>query len=224
MKRLFFMAILAVAGTTAMAQTQQTKENKLLQTTTDKTAYVIDGKTASKDAFEKLQPDQIKDIVVLKGIEGAIVVNTKNADNGENNIVENNGENDIVEIKSYKLSESNGKVFKYWKVDDPEFDSTKVKKVITVSKDKNGNIKSEEKTRYVNTIIVRKMDNKSADVKTKPIIIVKNTKGEISVAGNMEEIKPENIKAISVVKDSKAEPYAKYGDIKYGVIVVELMK
>ena len=210
MKRLFIMAILAVAGSTAMAQTQQDKQ----QTSKEKTLYVIDGKIASKDVFEKLQSDQIKNIEVLKGIEGAIVVNTKNGDYGKS---------DVIQIKSYKLPETAGKVSKYWKVDDPDFDSTKVKKVITISKDKEGNIKSEEKREDGSVLIrLRNDENKPVDVKVNPLIIVKNAKGEISVAGNMEEIKPENIKAISVIKDSTAEPYAKYGNIKYGVIVVEL--
>lgn len=210
MKRLLIIAILAVAGTTAMAQTQQNRKDKQ-QTTKEKTLYVIDGQIASEDAFEKLPSDRIKNIEVLKGIEGAIVVNTKDGDYGKG---------DVIQIKSYKLS---GKVAEYWKVDDPEFDSTKVKKVITVSKDKDGNMKSEEKREDGSVLIrLKNNENKPVDVKVNPLIIVKNAKGEISVAGNMEEIKPENIKAISVIKDNSAEPYAKYGNIKYGVIVVEL--
>ena len=201
------MAILAVAGSTAMAQTQENKQ----QTTEEKTLYVIDGKIASKDAFEKLPSDQIKNIEVLKGIEGAIVVNTKDGDYGKT---------DVIQIKSYKLS---GKVSEYWKVDDPEFDSTEVKRVIKISKDKEGNIKSEENRDDGSVLIrLRNDGNKPVDVKVNPLIIVKNAKGEISVAGNMEDIKPENIKAISVIKDSTAEHYAKYGNVKYGVIVVEL--
>ena len=73
MKRLLIIAILAVAGSTAMAQTHQDKQ----QTSKEKTLYVIDGQVYSKDVFDKLAPDKIKDVKVLKGIGDAIVVTTR---------------------------------------------------------------------------------------------------------------------------------------------------
>ncbi len=88
MKRfIFVLAIMAVAGTSAKAQTQTQEQEQVVELTkgkvklvkglNGKTLYVVDGKLASKDSFEKLSPEEIKSMEVVKGIEAAIVVTTK---------------------------------------------------------------------------------------------------------------------------------------------------
>lgn len=203
---------MAVAGTTAMAQTQETKQLQAKE----KTLYVIDGKVASKDVFEKLSSEEIKNISVLKGIEAAIVVSTKEGNHAQKGA-------EAVEVKSLKVFDSDGEAMAYWKIDDPEADTAKIKSVITVSKNEDGKIVSEEKKSDGSIVVMVRGEKKNDLTKVTPLIIVKNAKGEISTAKSMEEIKPENIKAISVLKDSKAGEFSKYGDITYGVVVIELM-
>ena len=203
---------MAVAGTTAMAQTQ---ENKQLPEK-EKTLYVIDGKVASKDVFEKLSSEEIKNISVLKGIEAAIVVSTKEGTHAQNDAK-------AVEVKSIKVLDTHGKVNVYWESDDFKEDTAKVKSVITVSKNEDGKIVSEEKKNDGSIVVMVRGEKMNDLTKVTPLIIVKNAKGEISTAKSMEEIKPENIKAISVLKDSKAGAFSKYGDITYGVVIIELL-
>ena len=213
---------MAVAGTTAMAQTQQTGQvqQKSQQPVKEKTLYVVDGKVVPKDAFEKLSPEEIKNISVLKGIEGAIVVSTKAGTYAHNDAA--SGQN-VKEVKSVKVSDPDGKIMNYWAVYDPGLDTAKVKSVTTVSKDSDGEIRS-EKRKNDGSVVIRLRDvKKNGGDKDIPLIIVKNAKGEVSVAGSMDEIKPETIKAISVRKDSKVEEFRKYGNTTYGVIVIELL-
>lgn len=213
---------MAVAGTTAMAQTQQTGQvqQKSQQPVKEKTLYVVDGKVVPKDAFEKLSPEEIKNISVLKGIEGAIVVSTKEGTYAHNDAA--SGPN-VKEVKSVKVSDSDGKIMNYWAVDDPGLDTAKVKSVTTVSKDSDGEFRSEERKNDGSVVIRLRGVKKNGGDKDIPLIIVKNAKGEVSVAGSMDEIKPETIKAISVRKDSKVEEFRKYGNTTYGVIVIELL-
>lgn len=213
---------MAVAGTTAMAQTQQTRQvqQKSQQPVKEKTLYVVDGKVVPKDAFEKLSPEEIKNISVLKGIEGAVVVSTKERTYAHNDAA--SGQN-VKEVKSVKVSDPDGKIMNYWAVDDPGLDTAKVKSVTTVSKDSDGEIRSEKRKNDGSVVIRLRGVKKNGGDKDNPLILVKNAKGEVSVAGSMDEIKPETIKAISVRKDSKVEEFRKYGDTTYGVIVIELL-
>lgn len=212
MKKLLFVAIMAVAGTTAMAQTQQAVQ--------EKTVYIIDGKVAHKDAFDKLAPEKIKNISVLKGIEQAVVVSTKESANLQND-ADLRGK--VVEVKSVKISDPNGAVKGYWKADDPGLDTAKVKSVTIVSKTSDGELKSEKKVDDGSIVVMVRGDKMKEGDKDYPLIIVKDAKGEISIAKSMSEIKPETIKAITVRKDSKAAEYSKYGNTTHGVIVIELL-
>lgn len=66
-------------------------------------------------------------------------------------------------------------------------------------------------------ISVRGVEQSSVE----PLCIVKNSDGALS-KGKMEEISPNDIKSVSILKDDQAEPYKQYGDTSNGVILIEL--
>lgn len=57
-----------------------------------------------------------------------------------------------------------------------------------------------------------------------PLILQKKKDGEIKVLSPdaIKKMDPNTIQAVSVLKDTTAEAYAKYGDVTNGVIVIEL--
>jgi len=220
MKKILLLAIAAMFAQVAVAQneTKQQRQEK------SKTLYVIDGKVASKEEFEKMQPEAIKNINVLKGIEEAFVVTTKA---GEAAV---NGGSEVEKIRAIKY-------------DDPKNPGKKVVigdtsalnlkgKVVVVYPDKETFDKYVE--RDMKSVIVDETADKSISihlagekdpakrVAATPLVIVKVKDGEVKVAKSIKEINPNDIQSVSVIKDSKAAEYKKYGDVSYGVIIVEL--
>lgn len=60
-------------------------------------------------------------------------------------------------------------------------------------------------------------------LKTKALIVVQNGKGEKSVIDDLNKIKPEDIKSMSVLKNKDAaEQFDKFGDTSNGVIYIIL--
>ena len=57
-----------------------------------------------------------------------------------------------------------------------------------------------------------------------PLILQKKKDGEIKVLSSdaIKKMDPNTIQAVSVLKDTTTEAYAKYGDVTNGVIVIEL--
>ncbi|MBQ5394849.1 MAG: hypothetical protein IIU62_07430, partial [Alistipes sp.] len=57
-----------------------------------------------------------------------------------------------------------------------------------------------------------------------PLILQKKKDGEVKVLSPdaIKKMDPNTIQAVSVLKDTTAEAYAKYGDVTNGVIVIEL--
>lgn len=189
MKRILLLTIAAMFAQVAVAQNaaegQQPVKEKIL--------YIIDGKIVSKEAFEKMPSDNIKNINVIKGIESALIMNTKGTVTGV-----------------YVLPAAAGdKAADAQAADDKatENDTTAAKKIYST-----------------NSLHIRVRDKDGNDLKVKsdPLIIVKDNEGNVKVAKTMDDIKVEDIKAISVRKDNNTQEFKKYGDISYGVIIVEL--
>jgi len=56
-----------------------------------------------------------------------------------------------------------------------------------------------------------------------PLILVKDSEGKVTVMKSVNDVDPNNIKAVSVFKDGKkTEELKKYGDVSKGVVFIEL--
>lgn len=211
MKRFLIIAIIAVVGATAMAQTQnKSKWNELVS---EKALYVIDGKVCSRGDFEKLSSGEINNIKVFKGIEEVIVIDTKSGKGEAKEVIK------IVGVK-YVDPKSDKEV--NWR------DSTVEVQPVMVSKKvekKDGMLKTTTTTIEGDTttlkVVLRDKGNK-APANLKPVIIVQDREGNIKVVKDTKEVKIETVKSITVLKDSKAEQFKQYGDVTYGVVFVEL--
>lgn len=219
MKKILLFAIAAMLAQVAVAQneTKQQRQEK------SKTLYVIDGKVASKEEFEKMQPEAIKNINVLKGIEEAFVVTTKA---GEAAVKRGS---EVVKIRAIKYDDPKnpGK-----KVVIGDTSALNLKGKVVVYPDKETFDKYVE--RDMKSVIVDETTDKSISihlagekdpakrVAATPLVIVKVKDGKVKVAKSIKEINPNDIQSVSVIKDSKAAEYKKYGDVSYGVIIVEL--
>lgn len=207
MKRFLIMAIMAVVGSTAVAQTQN--KSKLNEFVNEKALYVIDGKVCSKGDFEKLLSGEIKNIKVVKGIEEAIIVDTKSGNSKANEDVK------IVGIR-YIDPESDKEVA--WS--DTSVTVKKEVKPIIITGQKTTTTKINGDTTTLK-VVMRSAD-KNAQANLQPVIIVRDNEGNQKVVKDMKEVKVETIKSVTVFKGSKAELFKQYGDVTYGVVFIEL--
>ena len=76
MKRILMVAFMAMAANFVVAQV---KTDTLPQVRKSGILYVVDGVVASKSTYDKLGPDDIENITVLRNIEKVMVINTKAA-------------------------------------------------------------------------------------------------------------------------------------------------
>ena len=67
MKRFLFIVAMGLMAISAQAQ-----QSKML--------YIVDGKVVSKSDVDALQPDKIKNMNVMKGVDAVTVINTKGGD------------------------------------------------------------------------------------------------------------------------------------------------
>ena len=204
MKTIFITVLMATVTTLATAQNEQS--NASLLKGNNKTVYVIDGKVESKEAFEKLKSDNIQNIVVLKGIEQAMIINTKSA----------NDSIKILKIKTAKLTDPSGSVGYVDITCDENNNIVSMGKVVSDSTIKTVYVKKDTKSGKVNSLTVGK------NGKNNPLIITRDSKGKVKVEKDMDKISPNTIKSISVYKSNDLEQFAKYGDTSNGVIMVEL--
>lgn len=82
MKKMFFIAALAVVTFTAQAQ-QTTSEKRVAERATmqlggdeSKTLYLIDGKPVSKQAVDQLPAESIQNMNVMRGVESVVLITT----------------------------------------------------------------------------------------------------------------------------------------------------
>ena len=192
----YLLALVAEMGITTLMAQEATK-----------TLYIVDGVVVSKDIFDSLNPDQIQNVDIFKQIEGAVVVTTK-ADLND-------------------LSGLHGRLHVV------SFDKTtrdqKESKTTTVHFKKQGEAatieENEEKVLVIGgqASVVTTTKSKTTEV-ANPLILQKKKDGEIEVLPSdaIKTMDPNTIQAISVLKDKTAEAYATYGEVKNGVIVIEL--
>ena len=99
-------------------------------------------------------------------------------------------------------------------------------KTVRINK-QNGSAMVEENDEKVLIIgessVVTTTKSKKTEV-ADPLILQKKKDGEIKVLSPdaIKKMDPNTIQAVSVLKDTTAEAYAKYGDVTNGVIVIEL--
>ena len=193
----YLLALVAVMGiTTLMAQEAI------------KTLYIVDGVVVSKDIFDSLNPDQIQNVDIFKQIEGAVVVTTK-AD-----LNDLSGLHGRLHVVSF----------------DKKTGDQKESKTTTVHFKKQGEAatieENEEKVLVIGgqASVVTTTKSKTTEV-ANPLILQKKKDGAIEVLppDAIKTMDPNTIQAISVLKDDEATgAFAKYGDVKGGVIVIEL--
>ncbi len=189
----YLLALVAVMGITTLMAQEATK-----------TLYIVDGVVVAKEIFDSLNPDQIQNVDIFKQIEGAVVVTTK-ADSKE-----------MSNLHVISLDKKTG--------DKKESKTTTVhfkKQEGTASVEEN-----EEKILVIGgeSSVVTTTKSKMTEV-ANPLILQKKKDGEIEVLppDAIKKMDPNTIQAISVLKDDEASrAYAKYGDVKGGVIVIEL--
>ena len=193
----YLLALVAVMGiTTLMAQEAI------------KTLYIVDGVVVSKEIFDSLNPDQIQNVDIFKQIEGAVVVTTK-AD-----LNDLSGLHGRMHVVSF----------------DKKTGDQKESKTTTVHfKKHEGSAAVEENEEKVLVVggqasVVTTTKSKTTEV-ANPLILQKKKDGEIEVLppDAIKKMGPNTIQTIWVLKDDEATgAFAKYGDVKGGVIVIEL--
>ena len=192
----YLLALVAVMGITTLIAQEATK-----------TLYIVDGVVVSKDIFDSLNPDQIQNVDIFKQIEGAVVVTTK-AD-----LNDLSGLHGRLHVVSF----------------DKKTGDQKESKTTTVHFKKQGEAatieENEEKVLVIGgqASVVTTTKSKTTEV-ANPLILQKKKDGEIEVLPSdaIKTMDPNTIQAISVLKDKTAEAYATYGEVKNGVIVIEL--
>ena len=192
----YLLALVAVMGITTLMAQEATK-----------TLYIVDGVVVSKEVFDSLNPDQIQNVDIFKQIEGAVVVTTK-AD-----LNDLSGLHGRMHVVSF----------------DKKTGDQKESKTTTVHFKKQGEAatieENEEKVLVIGgqASVVTTTKSKTTEV-ANPLILQKKKDGAIEVLppDAIKTMDPNTIQAISVVKDKTAEAYATYGEVKNGVIVIEL--
>lgn len=192
----YLLALVAVMGITTLMAQEATK-----------TLYIVDGVVVSKEIFDSLNPDQIQNVDIFKQIEGAVVVTTK-AD-----LNDLSGLHGRLHVVSF----------------DKKTGDQKESKTTTVHFKKQGEAatidENEEKVLVIGgqASVVTTTKSKTTEV-ANPLILQKKKDGEIEVLPSdaIKTMDPNTIQAISVLKDKTAEAYATYGEVKNGVIVIEL--
>lgn len=192
----YLLALVAVMGITTLIAQEATK-----------TLYIVDGVVVSKEIFDSLNPDQIQNVDIFKQIEGAVVVTTK-AD-----LNDLSGLHGRLQVVSF----------------DKKTGDQKESKTTTVHFKKQGEAatieENEEKVLVIGgqASVVTTTKSKTTEV-ANPLILQKKKDGAIEVLppDAIKTMDPNTIQAISVLKDKTAEAYATYGEVKNGVIVIEL--
>lgn len=192
----YLLALVAVMGITTLMAQEATK-----------TLYIVDGVVVSKEIFDSLNPDQIQKVDIFKQIEGAVVVTTK-AD-----LNDLSGLHGRLHVVSF----------------DKKTGDQKESKTTTVHFKKQGEAatieENEEKVLVIGgqASVVTTTKSKTTEV-ANPLILQKKKDGAIEVLppDAIKTMDPNTIQAISVLKDKTAEAYATYGEVKNGVIVIEL--
>lgn len=193
----YLLALVAVMGITTLMAQEATK-----------TLYIVDGMVVAKEIFDSLNPDQIQNVDIFKQIEGAVVVTTKADPNELNGL---HGRLHVISL------------------DKKTGDQKESKTTTVLFKKHEGTASVEENEEKVLVIggqasVVTTTKSKTTEV-ANPLILQKKKDGEIKVLppDAIKKIDPNTIQAISVLKDDEAtEAYAKYGDVKDGVIVIKL--
>lgn len=193
----YLLALVAVMGITTLMAQEATK-----------TLYIVDGMVVAKEVFDSLNPDQIQNVDIFKQIEGAVVVTTKADPNELNGL---HGRLHVISL------------------DKKTGDQTEKKTTTVHFKKQEGTASVEENEEKILVIggessVVTTTKSKTTEV-ANPLILQKKKDGEIEVLppDAIKKMDPNTIQAISVLKGADANrAYAKYGDVKDGVIVIEL--
>ena len=211
----YLLALVAVMGITTLMAQEATK-----------TLYIVDGVVVAKDIFDSLNPDQIQNVDIFKQIEGAVVVTTKADPKALNGL---HGRLHVVSLDKKTGDPKEMNNLRVVSLDKKTGDQTEKKTTTVHFKKHEGTASVEENEEKILVIggessVVTTTKSKTTEV-ANPLILQKKKDGEIEVLppDAIKKIDPNTIQAISVLKDDEAtEAYAKYGDVKDGVIVIEL--
>ena len=176
----------------AMAALAATAQEK-----SDKMLYVIDGKVVSKAEVDALPSSDERNINVVKGVEGVTLITTVAATSplGEVVVVGTAGEPMKLNLENTSVTvDENTKVVRIRSEKQKEGEQREVKTFVMSGKTKAGD----------------------------PLILTVTADGKKQVIKDMDKIDPQQIKAITVLKDSSAQSYTEYGDVSNGVIIIEL--
>lgn len=186
MKKYLIMAVLAVA---AVAATAQEKNDKML--------YVIDGKIVSKAEVDALPSSDVRNINVVKGVEGVTLITTVAATSPLGEVV-------VVGSAEEPMKRN---------LENTSVIVDQSMKVVSIRSEKQ----KEGEPREVKTVVLSGKA-KAGD----PLIITVSPDGKKQAIKDMDKIESQQIKAITVLKDSSTDQYKQYGDVSNGVIIIEM--
>lgn len=164
---------------------------------TEKTLYIVDGVVTAKEDVDALKPEQIRNMNVVSGIDRAVVVTTVK-DSVVATICER-GDTVVIRGKPKKKT-----------------------MVVTVDKRGEGSVVIDEKLNGTMMRVITIPDSKH-NQGYDALIVIKRADGTIEVAQDYGQFDPNDIKAISVLKDEESlAQFSTYGDTSKGVILIEL--
>lgn len=199
MKKLLGMVALLLIGGTAAAQEQKSNE--------EKTLYVVDGRISSKAEVDGLSPDAIANMNVMKGIENAIIITTKQATSELATIQSKPLQGQMITFDKKNPEESD--VHHFMLVEDGNREIQM--NAITIDKNRAVEISSISDDSGRKTIRIMKQNEGNntvtVDHKTDVLVVVANADGTFRTGSTviLKEISPDVIRSMSVLKNEQAQ-------------------
>lgn len=231
MKKLIIVVSMVLACSFAYAQ-ENTRQTQIMD---GNTLYIVDGILSRKLAVDELPSDAIKSMNIVKGIEKAVIITTREGKVISGRVVDVDGKpmNGVVVRVSktqnvavtdkqgfYEINLPVGKEFIDFRYGDYPTKTVQVNKenMDDVVMDKNAPQNSEVIKDLKGDVVSVRGEKKPAG---DPLCIIKKSNGELS-KGKLDSLTPDDIKSIHVFKDSHVDDYKEFGDVSNGVILVEL--
>ena len=179
MKRFLFIVAMGLMAISAQAQ-----QSKML--------YIVDGKVVSKSDVDALQPDKIKNMNVMKGVDAVTVINTKGGD-VQTIVVKKDGS-----VSSSSTGGSN-------------FTSTSTTTV-------NGKTETLE----VKGLVGKPVTVRTSGTSGEPLTLVRIDSGEIAKGStnNIKADMIKSVSVIKA--SEKCDEFKQWGDVSNGVVFIDL--
>lgn len=231
MKKLIIVVSMVLACSFAYAQ-ENTRQTQIMD---GNTLYIVDGILSRKLAVDELPSDAIKSMNIVKGIEKAVIITTREGKVISGRVVDVDGKpmNGVVVRVSktqnvavtdkqgfYEINLPVGKEFIDFQYGDYPT------KTVQVNEENMDDVVM-DKNAPENLVVIKELKGDVVSVRGEkkpagdPLCIIKKSNGELS-KGKLDSLTPDDIKSIHVFKDSHVDDYKEFGDVSNGVILVEL--